>query len=1073
MTKSTKKHKRILAGVLTLSMCFSVPNSDAFGASSATDSNALREPQTTVTIEQSVTTDPETGTTTTDTTTTTTTITTDNILISDNMKNEPFLKDESNPDYKTGDMTSDRDQKTDGDWTFGNAQNDGNGYQPNTDSEKNSDGNPTVDPNAPYYTHEDTKKSEELPLKDPLDDKDMILGLTPGGQTQKLESVTIQEVQDVALSADPQAKEIVALLNQSNVVNGIYTTTDTSDPDKTVTTVYQVHYAEDGKTIIGYTATTTTSTVTRDATEGETAESITETTTTQRKPEGYTTGIKDAIAVTDQNGNGSMIEEVNEILDREGNVIGYEIIKTTTYEPQSNTVSTPLSGGIVTDQAAPVTEIILPAKPTASETTDPTTGTTTTILVEDILENGTVIGYQTTTITKDKRGKELHRASESHWGTIKTTATTTVTTPERTDTTTATQTVIVEKTYVYGMTETRTTKLETERITTETTTVTTDERKWNLIGIGDSLYFEYKGWMSKVGAITSDPDYQHGELHFEYDKKLVADLAKHIPTNQNGNDLRSNPKDGGGYTGEVFAGMDQVIADYKKANGANFIYSGYGLYGDFLIKDSANDSHLTRQYALTDQDGNTHYVYCIEFGKALQEGSEYQMSDLHDATYYKKEDVAKIQSIAENGFWGTTSGMGSLENVRKLLRDNGYQALANDLTAGQALAATQAAFWTYGNNGSLTINRNNLFGGELIQVHNKADINRNLSETDKAHILALYDTLIRKANADAADQTTAAIDMIDLDSITESAIIIKDKAEVAANKDQNPDNDVYNTDISFTLAVSPASVKGDLMVYVFTEGKSEPIAAHRLSGSAQAGTLSPTKNQNGELVYTIRDLQLAEGVNITLNLEGIQQLNQGVYLYSSTIAGDKHSQTLIGLGKAEREVNLAVNLKFTVTEPSVKAETSNSTKTTVEEDVFVETKTDYRTDTLDYCKTNQAENVQIWETTDTRIYADKTVTEIIVEKDKQSHLERSHEEPSSDHPGEDPTITPHTVPSVSRRKVEFPIVKRSLSRVPLASVPKTGDSSYRWLLLSAGCGTLLAVWYLYEKIQKNDDSSFM
>ncbi|MEI3064056.1 MAG: Cys-Gln thioester bond-forming surface protein [Oscillospiraceae bacterium] len=73
-------------------------------------------------------------------------------------------------------------------------------------------------------------------------------------------------------------------------------------------------------------------------------------------------------------------------------------------------------------------------------------------------------------------------------------------------------------------------------------------------------------------------------------------------------------------------------------------------------------------------------------------------------TIFQDPDNRKhLQAIAENGYWGTASGQGSLSEVKKLV-DSRYW---NDIDDGIALAVTQAAIWTYGNRNGETLGGNN------------------------------------------------------------------------------------------------------------------------------------------------------------------------------------------------------------------------------------------------------------------------------------------------------------------------------------------------------------------------------
>ena len=87
------------------------------------------------------------------------------------------------------------------------------------------------------------------------------------------------------------------------------------------------------------------------------------------------------------------------------------------------------------------------------------------------------------------------------------------------------------------------------------------------------------------------------------------------------------------------------------------------------------------------------------------------------------------------------------------------------------------------------------------------------------------------------------------------------------------------------------------------------IASGRVAGEAQEGELILTADAEGN--YTFTDIVLTEGnQSFNLTLEGIQNLEEGVYLYSSEVRNGNSSQTMVGMAKGEREVNVSMTLSF-------------------------------------------------------------------------------------------------------------------------------------------------------------------
>ena len=145
-----------------------------------------------------------------------------------------------------------------------------------------------------------------------------------------------------------------------------------------------------------------------------------------------------------------------------------------------------------------------------------------------------------------------------------------------------------------------------------------------------------------------------------------------------------------------------------------------------------NKGWPVKQYIVKDKDGKEHPVYCADMSVVTENAVKYYLENTEDADYYTNPNNNQkdpdggwhLREIATNGYWGTAEGMGSLtELVDKLLaaKKEGNVALESlteeqirSLTEGQALAATQAAIWKYGN--SLSLNPFVLEGPKLTTI---------------------------------------------------------------------------------------------------------------------------------------------------------------------------------------------------------------------------------------------------------------------------------------------------------------------------------------------------------------------
>ena len=138
--------------------------------------------------------------------------------------------------------------------------------------------------------------------------------------------------------------------------------------------------------------------------------------------------------------------------------------------------------------------------------------------------------------------------------------------------------------------------------------------------------------------------------------------------------------------------------------------------------------------------------------------------------------------------------------------------------------------------------------------------------------------------------------------------VIKKDEDHDNNKDNDKDNDAYVTDVSFALVVEPT---GD-------DEESLKVTLVTSDGQTIVGRICGEKEDDSEVMlekegdnYWFRNIVLTEGgQTFTLNLEGVQNLDQGVYLYSSEVREGTSSQTLVGKAGGVRDFDVTIDLKF-------------------------------------------------------------------------------------------------------------------------------------------------------------------
>lgn len=453
-----------------------------------------------------------------------------------------------------------------------------------------------------------------------------------------------------------------------------------------------------------------------------------------------------------------------------------------------------------------------------------------------------------------------------------------------------------------------TTKIETlenglQKITTTKTRVTDTKVLEEALSVSDGKW-SLSGWMGDVeeGANNGDLTYDTPQPDDEQFGKMNR-WENHL---------------GNVHTGE---GSDQPRPPENRLK-----YSGYGLQSTVMIGywkgNEFNRTGFVHQFRLIDSEGNPHYAYCADLSILAKANAEYELVNVLDSDYISDPDNRKhLQAIAENGYWGTASGQGSLSEVKKLV-DSRYW---NDIDDGIALAVTQAAIWTYGNRngeelGGNDFNKNGHTDRFLEYYYSQKNIVSQLDGAKWNAAKALYDALIQLQPSDAGNVT----DIITKEDIKDATIRVNEKTGTG-----------YKTDLSFKLTVDPSRINGkegedDVTLYIYNGDTL--LASHKLREATDASGGSGTFTvryapETGETIYTVNGLEFTADTSVTLNLSGKQKLNSGAYLFRSDVNGEQ-SQTFIGLvtGDSTRDLNLNVTLGFHVVDPIIKPAASASSR---------------------------------------------------------------------------------------------------------------------------------------------------
>ena len=459
-----------------------------------------------------------------------------------------------------------------------------------------------------------------------------------------------------------------------------------------------------------------------------------------------------------------------------------------------------------------------------------------------------------------------------------------------------------------------TTKIETlenglQKITTTRTRVTDTKVLEEALSVSDGKW-SLSGWMGDVkeGANNGDLTYDTPQP----DKKQFDKMK----------DWRDN----------LGVLLEPASPDSSSPSSGELKYVGYGLYSNILLGywngNEFKRANYVHQFKLEDAAGREYYAYCADWSTGAVMSTKYELVNVLDASYIEDKIAREhLQAIAENGYWGTNEGIGSLGKVKELVGEE-YRSAIND---GIALAVTQAALWKYGNQDpNLEFGGNNINGDEgggtykteelLEFFYDKNGGIHRLTKEQREAAVALYNALIGKM----PDSTDPVTDIITKEDIKNATIRVSGKTE---NK--------YKTDLSFTLSVNPERINGkdgddDVVLNIYNGDTL--LRSHKLREAANAsddsGTFTVSYDQKtGEAIYTVNGLEFTANTQVRMNLSGKQKLNSGAYLFRSDVNGEQ-SQTFIGLvtGDSTRDLNLNVTLGFQVVEPIIKPDASASSR---------------------------------------------------------------------------------------------------------------------------------------------------
>ena len=314
-----------------------------------------------------------------------------------------------------------------------------------------------------------------------------------------------------------------------------------------------------------------------------------------------------------------------------------------------------------------------------------------------------------------------------------------------------------------------------------------------------------------------------------------------------------------------------------------------------------------QQFTLCTDDCKIITAYCADQKTPALPSYSYRMINLEDANYYSAHNAGMIRTIANNGYWGTESGFGSLAAVKDMMTASGKftEAEVARVTDGMAMTATQYAIWTHSNamDSNVFIN---VYCANVDGVTPSVDVQAEAELVCKLyhHLISLSPTL---PSEDV--MTTRNVLINEQNFLKRISLKVNGKLpDEPANLDNDTTNDVYDVDIFFELAVQPSTTNGDDLVLQIQDESGSCIAVGRIAGEPHDGEVMVEQHKGK---YVFRNVPLQEGIeSASFVMTGTQRIDRTPHLLTSEVRDGVPSQTLVCVAKGERGVNVMLDISF-------------------------------------------------------------------------------------------------------------------------------------------------------------------
>ena len=133
----------------------------------------------------------------------------------------------------------------------------------------------------------------------------------------------------------------------------------------------------------------------------------------------------------------------------------------------------------------------------------------------------------------------------------------------------------------------------------------------------------------------------------------------------------------------MILGLSTSIVRAEENESYDYTYRGVEISGNRVVVNGSSAS--TALFKVGNPDGSISYAYCVDFDTVVENRHNYSRVNVEDANYYDDDSAKHIRAIVRNAY-----PFISLEEISSTLN-------LENLTAVEAITATQLAIWKYAN----------------------------------------------------------------------------------------------------------------------------------------------------------------------------------------------------------------------------------------------------------------------------------------------------------------------------------------------------------------------------------------